>query len=140
MISQREVERKYNKMLKDHSKPVTPNHFNNYECRCGTIVKTVDIHRGTTPFIIACPKCGGNSKSTFYNDNLPERFPNFGWARPTLKETIKLRKKPHMLEHVLMGGLVIKEIERTRERNPITPYFWNINYNNFAEKLLITEK
>jgi len=103
-------------MLEQHSDAVKPNHFNNYTCeRCKAIVKTVDLDNGTTPFTISC-RCGNDARSSFYNDRYPERLPDYGWYRPSLKETLKYRKKNKlgMLEHILSGGLDMKEIQPKR--------------------------
>lgn len=81
---------------------------NCYVCdKCGHITKTRDIDKGVIPFMFTCEKCDHPmAKSTFFNDIAPGRNPTIEWYRPTLKETIKLRKKNDgMLEHILDGGL-----------------------------------
>jgi len=36
---------------------------------------------------------------------MPEQQPTIEWYRPTLKQVLKMRKKPQVLDHVLNGGL-----------------------------------
>lgn len=117
MESQKRVEKKYNKLLKEletntfYSMDLT-NRINCYVCDCGHITKTIDIDAGITPFIFTCEKCGEIARSTFYNDIVPDQEPTFEWYRPNLKETIKMRKKPDILEHVLSGGLHFRLINK----------------------------
>ncbi len=73
MISQREVKKRYNKLMndvktKDFYKVDLTNRVNCYVCDCGHITKTKDIDSGVTPFTFTCEKCKGTAKSTFYND------------------------------------------------------------------------
>ena len=116
MISQREVERRYNKLLKDvetddYYKIDLTNRVNCYVCDCGHITKTKDIDAGTTPFFHRCERCGTLAKSTFYKDIIPDKQPTEEWYRPTLKEAYKMRKEPEMLNHVLNGGLALRKIK-----------------------------
>jgi hypothetical protein len=110
MESQREIERQYNKVLNDvktnefYQVDLT-NRVNCYVCDCGHITKTKDIDAGVTPFIFRCERCGGMAKSTFYKDVAPDKIPTFEWFRPTLRQVLKMRKNPTMLEHILKGGL-----------------------------------
>ena len=79
------------------------------------ITITKDSVAGTTSFIISCPICKCGAKGNFYKkpDNiLSKELPTHEWYRPTLKETLKLRSKnPQLLEHILMGGLELREIQ-----------------------------
>ncbi len=117
MISQGQVEKEYNKLLKEvetndfYSMDLT-NRINCYVCACGHITKTRDINAGVTPFMFTCEKCGDVAKSTFYQDITPDQEPTFEWYRPTLKETIKMRKKPDILDHILSGGLHFRLINK----------------------------
>jgi len=116
MKSQREIERDYNKLLYEvntdeyYTKTDLTNRVNCYKCNCGHITKTKDIDSGVTPFMFKCEKCGNYAHSTFYNDIVPKQEPTFIWYRPTLKEVIKMRKKPELLDHILNGGLDYKPI------------------------------
>lgn len=116
MESQREVERQYMKML-DAVREAAPNTngtgVNCYVCQdksCDHITKTIDVDKGTTPFIYNCEKCGGEAISTFYKDIDPEEKPTIEWYRPTLQQTQKYRSNPAMLEHILNGGLDDRKI------------------------------
>jgi len=115
MISQREVERRYNKLMHDVAndefyKVDLTNRVNCYKCDCGHITKTKDIDSGVTPFFFSCEKCGRMAKSTFYIDAAPNQTPTIEWYRPTLKELMKKRKNVALLEHILNGGLEYRKI------------------------------
>lgn len=114
LISQREVERRYNKML-EFVKDIPIKGFNCYICtgpKCGNTVKTIDIDAGTTPMIMPCAVtwCGHDMKSTFYQDIIPQKEPEYEWYRPTLKQCMKMRDKPDSLNHFLQGGLQFRKI------------------------------
>jgi RNase P subunit RPR2 len=117
MKSQREVERQYKKLMQDVAtndfyKIDLTNRINCYVCsNCGSVTKTKDVDSGVTPFIHSCEKCGGEARSTMYRDAVPNQEPTQEWYRPTLEETIKLRKKPGLLEHILQGGLDVRKIK-----------------------------
>jgi hypothetical protein len=116
MESQRLITKKYLKLLEDvatkefYTKIDLTNRVNCYICSCGHITKTKDVDPGVTPFIHSCEKCGGKATSTFYNDILPARKPTQEWYRPTLKQVLKMRNRPGMLEHVLSGGLEVRNV------------------------------
>lgn len=112
MKSVREVTKEYNAIVKAHAGQ-KPYGINCYVCKvCGQITKTVDIDPGTTPFIFSCVHCGGEAQSRFYRDIAPGLSPHVQWYRPSLEETLKLRKitKQGTLEHVLMGGLLDRKL------------------------------
>ena len=116
MQSQREIERKYNKLLKDVEtndfyKIDLTNRVNCYACDCSHITKTKDIDAGVTPFMHICEKCGQTAKSTFYRDIAPKQQPTEEWYRPTLKKVMKMRKNEALLDHVLQGGLIVRKIK-----------------------------
>jgi len=115
MDSQRSVTKKYNDMLtRDGQQQVAPNHVNCYTCpTCGRITKTIDRDVGVTPFMFSCEtvNCEGMSTSSFYMDKAPDQEPTIEWYRPTLKQTLKMRKQPELLNHVLQGGLDYRNIE-----------------------------
>lgn len=86
------------------------NRVNCYVCPCGHITKTKDVDAGVTPFMFTCEACGNVAQSTFYKDIIPDKPHTIEWYRPNLKETLKLRKNPGTLEHVLAGGLMDRKI------------------------------
>jgi hypothetical protein len=87
---------------------------NVYSCtECGYQTITIDKDDGTTPFMIQCRnpfKCTGWSRSNFYrvDQDLP---PTHEWYRPDEQEIAQLTK-PAVIDHVRMGGLLIREIEK----------------------------
>jgi len=117
MESQGSVKRKYEKLLndvatQDYYKKDLTNRVNCYVCKtCGHVTKTKDIDAGATPMIINCEQCSKDANSMFYNDVAPAKIPTIEWYRPSLKETLRLRKKPAYLEHVLSGGLLSRKIK-----------------------------
>ena len=118
MKSQRQIEREYEKLLKDvrnddyYTKINLTNRVNCYTCQsCGHITKTKDIHSGVTPFMFKCEKCEKTAYSSFYEDIAPDQKPTFEWYRPDLKQVIKMRNKPNLLDHILRGGLDYREIK-----------------------------
>lgn len=111
MESQRSIEKKYNKLLNDvktkdyYTRIDLKNRVNCYSCEeCGYITKTIDVDAGVTPFMIIC-QCGGSATSSFYKDIKPDDIPTIEWYRPTLREVLKMRKNPFLVEHILKGGL-----------------------------------
>jgi hypothetical protein len=119
LMSQRELTRKYNALIKDVEtkefyKIDLTNRVNCYRCQsCGCITKTKDIHAGVTPFIFNCQFCGKEAYSSFYNDIAPLIKPSFEWYRPTLEETMKMRSKINTLDHILQGGLLSRKITKS---------------------------
>lgn len=122
MLSQREIERKYNKLLND----VKSNEFNDidltnrvncYVCRCQHITKTKDVDAGVTPFLHRCEKCGELARSTFYKDIAPEQQPTQEWYRPTLKQVLKMKNNEELLNHILQGGLIIRNVYVNTDAN-----------------------
>lgn len=115
MKSQREIARKYNKLLKsvetdDFYKIDLANRVNCYVCSCGHITKTKDIDAGVTPFMHKCEKCGQMAQSTSYKDIVPEQQPTEEWYRPSLKKVLKMRKNEGMLHHIFQGGLCVRRV------------------------------
>lgn len=118
MESIRQVTKRYNKLLvdvatKDFYKVDLTNRVNCYVCsNCGHVTKTKDIAPGVTPMIITCEKCQRiTARSTFYKDIVLDQEPTIEWYRPDLKETLKTRRYPNLLEHILSGGLCHREIK-----------------------------
>lgn len=100
------------KVMYGNEKPAGKNSYRCTQCDYETI--TNDIDAGVTPFVIQCPRCKGNSLSSFYRKDeiIKNSEPEMEWYRPTLKEALKLRKKNEdLLEHVLMGGLLMRKIK-----------------------------
>lgn len=116
MISQREVIRRYEQLkvdvaTKDFYKVDLKNRVNCYCCRvCNNVTKTKDVDAGVTPMFIKCDKCHNTMNSTMYSDVRPDMAPNKEWYRPSIKEVLHLRNKPEMMEHVLSGGLMLRNV------------------------------
>lgn len=108
-----EIKNSYNKLIEDvktkefYTKIDLNNRFNCYVCPNGHVTKTQDIDAGVTSMFIHCDKCGLRASSSFYRDIAPNIKPTKEWYRPGLDETLKLN---HSLEHVLRGGLLIRNI------------------------------
>jgi regulator of RNase E activity RraB len=116
MESQRQIEKKYQKLIyevsnNDFYKIDLSNRVNCYSCKCEHITKTIDIDAGVTPFMFTCEKCGGDAHSSFFKDIAPNQKPTFEWYRPDLKQVLKLRSKPGLLDHILSGGLDYRRIK-----------------------------
>lgn len=117
-MSQREVQRQYNKLMQDvatsdYYKIDLTNRENCYVCtskNCMHVTKTKDVDAGTIPMMFTCEKCGATARSTFFQDVVPGQKPTFEWYRPTLNQALKMRKKPIELEHILKGGLTYRRI------------------------------
>jgi hypothetical protein len=86
---------------------------NVYTCTtCGFDFVTIDRDVGTTPFMTSCknPKlCKGQSRSSFYSvdQNL---VATYEWYAPDQRE-IRDIIKPRVLQHIAMGGLLLRKIE-----------------------------
>lgn len=65
--------------------------LNMYSCPNGHRVTTVDIDEGTTPFMIRCPECKQDMRSSFYRVPQNAPFPTMEWRRAT-KEELDLLK------------------------------------------------
>lgn len=117
MISQREVIKKHKKLLENiKSEEYHKGKVNCYTCHvCKHITKTKDVDAGVTPMIISCEKCNNQAQSSFYNDIAPDQEPTKEWHRPPLHAIIKLRSKPSVLQHVLDGGLMLRNVQKTEE-------------------------
>lgn len=93
------------------------NRVNNYLCKNGHITKTKDVDAGVTPFMTRCFYCDEMAKSTFYNDYIPTEHPVKEFYRPTLKETLKLRQQPNLIDHILKGGLIERVVYGVKNHN-----------------------
>ncbi len=118
MTSQREVKRRYLNLMQrvakdDYYKIDLTNRTNCYVCEsCGHTTKTKDIDAGCTPMMFDCERCKGTARSMFYKDFAPDKEPTFEWYRPTLKEIMKYRRRPDMLDHIFNGGLCYRKISQ----------------------------
>lgn len=119
MISQREVERQYNKLMRDvatddyYIKVNAESRVNCYICTskdCQHITKTKKLDPGVIPMMFDCEKCGCRAMSTYFKDYAPNQEPTIEWYRPTLIQVLKMRKRPMELEHILKGGLAYRQI------------------------------
>ena len=82
--------------------------YNGYECKkCGYVTVTLYADKGVTPFVLRCPKCGGNAVHEYTSLTRPRYSPVKRWVRPTLEQLLKM--SPATIEHVLNGGLVFEE-------------------------------
>lgn len=121
MKSQRQVEKDYQNLMRDVATKEfyqidLTNRRNTYVCdKNSHAIVTIDRHAGVTPMFILCPHCSGRAESKFYNGGIPGVEPSHEWYRPTLKDCLKMRNKNEsLLDHVLNGGLVFREIEKPK--------------------------
>lgn len=83
-----------------------------YHCtNCEQVTKTKKLDVGVIPFKILCCHCGGHTATRTMVDVNPEQDVDVLWYRPDIHDCIKLRKDPMVLEHVLKGGLLLKDVE-----------------------------
>lgn len=119
----KQIEKEYNEMIKTVGQLENPpeKRINCYRCpECLTVIKTVDVDRGTTPFMINCDHCKrGMMKSTFYKDIVPQMGVTKEWFRPTLatlRKYLSDGNKDAMIDHVLNGGLEMRDHIEKREK------------------------
>lgn len=84
---------------------------NGYGCRnahCRHVMVTVDVDDGVTPFMVGCPKCGGQAYSFFYPTKgcPPAEDATHEWYAPDAEERKELTKAE--LEHADQGGLFLR--------------------------------
>ena len=80
---------------------------------CGYRMVTIDRETGVTPFLTQCPNCQGEAQSSMYR--VPAGLqPTHEWYRPDSLEGLP----PHSRDHVLKGGLLLREIEQPAEQEP----------------------
>ncbi|MNI02259.1 hypothetical protein D3C87_1494910 [compost metagenome] len=109
--SQRNIEKRYSLLVIE---PAKADRFNCYVCynpECMHITKAVDIHVGVTPMFLSCTRCGNMATSTMYRDIAPDIKPEIEWFVPTLKQVMKMRNNPAMLDHIFMGGLEMRKVK-----------------------------
>lgn len=85
---------------------------NVYRCSdCNETIATIDRDQGVTPFMIRCKadNCKGMMESNFYRvaQNISATYE---WYSPDEAERLKLKDQPAVLDHVEMGGLLLREI------------------------------
>jgi len=83
--------------------------INQYTCPvCGETITTINRIDGTTPAMITCPTegCRGNMHSAYYMVD-QDLTPDHEWYKPS-----KLPRDPDMRQHVKLGGLLLRKIER----------------------------
>jgi hypothetical protein len=118
MESQRQIKKRYNELIKsvendEFYKTDLTNRVNCYVCeKCGHVTKTIDIDSGVTPFMHSCEKCGETASSTFYKDIRPDQKPTQEWYRPDLQQVLKMRTNFGLLDHILQGGLDVRNINK----------------------------
>jgi len=113
--SQREVMKAYYKLMEEVEtnmfyKIDLTNRINCYVCSCGHITKTKDVDAGVIPMMHNCESCDAFAYSTGFKDVAPDQPHTQEWYRPTIGQTLKLRKNPGLLEHVLAGGLNLRKL------------------------------
>lgn len=96
------------------------NKINAYKCNKGHFTITINKDEGTTPFMIACPKCegkpvlGSGSNDGFAYSRMYNVYqflvPEYEWYKPSEKELKTLN--PETRQHVNMGGLIRRKIAR----------------------------
>lgn len=90
---------------------------NRYVCRdCGFAFITVDRDEGTTPFLTHCRHnslCTGWAQSQFYSIDQTEEA-TYEWYIPNEEEMLYI-VNPNVLEHIKMGGLLLRRIEKEDE-------------------------
>lgn len=106
--------------------------INVYTCRvCGKKFVTKRISEGTTPFMMACNKCGSDAESCFFNCK-QDLEPSYVWYKPETDEEFdkqfeyeisvfagedmcKMFNKEEVIDankkHVWKGGLLIGPVE-----------------------------
>ena len=116
-MKKEEIEKRYSELISDvktnefYTKIDLTNRVNCYTCtKCRRTTKTKDIDAGVTPFIIGCSHCGAEATSSMYHDNAPSLKPTQEWYRPELKELLDGSRSEAALDHVLSGGLELREV------------------------------
>jgi hypothetical protein len=99
--------------------------INVYTCPAGHKTITRDVDNGTTPMIINCKatlletfcSCDKHAHSAWYNCD-QTLTPLYEWYKPGPEEKIK----KHDVEHVKLGGLLLRRIGEQPKCQP-TPVF-----------------
>lgn len=85
-----------------------------YVCKkCGNRIYTKYEDKGVTPFCIACRNDGCKASAcheyTIPFSLVPQGAKILNWYRPSFKEMLTL--KEGVIEHVLLGGLILEEVK-----------------------------
>lgn len=133
-MDNQEIKNKYEKLMEDvktndyYTKIDMTNRVNYYICRnCNKAIKTIDIDRGCTPFMIR-HECGNMANSVFYTDipALSKLKPEKEWYRPTLDEIFKWKENQseemfnYNFDHLMNGGLFSRAI-KNYSPSPVNP-------------------
>lgn len=111
-MSNKVIKSRYQSMIAKHESKPDRERINCYQCAdCKAVVRTIDIDTGTTPMFNKCDVCGGRSSSTFYIDKFPEVPITYEWYRPTLEQVLKQKGNHNYIDHILNGGLSLREKE-----------------------------
>ena len=111
--SREQIEKQYNKLVSEiEEKKMYDGRgtVDRYICdTCGYMMHTTYKDKGVTPFVMRCPKCGGDMvhRQTFKKDTVPDWVQVKNWYRPTLEQTLKMPSG--RIEHILQGGLILEE-------------------------------
>jgi transcription elongation factor Elf1 len=115
-MTNKQIKKKYDQLMNDVAKNPyytninMSNRTNCYVCNhCHNVMKTIDVDRGVTPFMIRCHNCGEMAYSQFYKNIAPSRLPTMEWYRPSLNDLLKNKHK-YDIGHVLNGGLELRKI------------------------------
>ena len=89
---------------------------NVYTCKQNHRTVTIDRDDGTTPFMIQClfgpegsaPVCKSMAESSFYRCD-QSLVATHEWYKPSAEEMSR-EKRPAILQHVAMGGLLLRRI------------------------------
>ena len=83
--------------------------INCYVCKCGCIIKTIEVNHGVAPGHFKCESCGSLAEHTNYNDVAPDASPTHEWYRPTFEELLNMRDDEEAVYFILLGGLCIRK-------------------------------
>lgn len=112
-MTREQIEKQYNKLTSEiEEKKMYDGRgtVDRYICdTCGHMTHTTYKDKGVTPFVMRCPKCGGDMvhKHTFKKDTVPDWVEVKNWYRPSLEEVLKMNEGT--IEHILDGGLILEE-------------------------------
>ena len=99
----------------EYMKQQEPRGYNVYTCKvCGSERITKDIHTGVTPMFMPCTQdngdCTGIAVSGMYSTPISKEA-GWEWYRPNTLEFGNLQRAGHHRDHVMRGGLLIREVK-----------------------------